>query len=479
MRTRAMKLLTALALLLALPLSLLGVGASLPGLYGDTYYAQLPRMYRNLTREAGKKIVVVGGSNVAFGLDSALLEQILRDAGYEYRVCPFGLYGAVGTSAMLDLSRETLNEGDIVILAVEPTSETMSDYFGAEAFWKCAGEAPELILPLSRSRKGMLVGSYVPYLQQRLEILRSGVLPEGQGVYGMDSFNDRCDLVYDRPGNQMPAGFDTGLTVTLSQVEISPAFAGQVEEYCRFAGKRGADVLMSFSPVNRSCLLGDVEEEAESFFRNCNETFHCPMISDPRNYILDSGWFYDSNFHLNTAGAEVRTKLLAQDLLVWLGEYGELELEWPRMPETGVKVESNATDRTYFTFAPTPDGSAWLVSGLTEEGQTADSLRLPAGVDGKAVVGFQEGALDGAAASELWVPETVEHLPDGLFRKMERLQRLMLEHRDSVCSLSENTFEGAEQLRIFVPRESYHLYRDGYGCETNLWTEYLKRIQTY
>ena len=37
------------------------------------------------------------------------------------------------------------------------------------------------------------------------------------------------------------------------------------------------------------------------------------MISDPNRYILDSGWFYDSNFHLNSAGAAVRTRLLAEE----------------------------------------------------------------------------------------------------------------------------------------------------------------------
>ena len=38
---------------------------------------------------------------------------------------------------------------------------------------------------------------------------------------------------------------------------------------------------------------------------------------------------------------------------------------------------------------------------------------------------------------------------------------------------------GAEQLRIFVPREAYHLYRDGYGCEENVWTVWLDRIEVF
>ena len=130
-------------LLSLLPAMLLITGAVLPEYYQDSYYAVLPDMYQRLKETQGPKIVVVGGSNVAFGLDSALMEEILAEKGYPYSVCSFGLYAAVGTSAMLDLSEDTVNEGDIVILAFEPASETMSTYFGATAFWKCAENAPE------------------------------------------------------------------------------------------------------------------------------------------------------------------------------------------------------------------------------------------------------------------------------------------------------------------------------------------------
>ena len=64
----------------------------------------------------GPKIVLVGGSNVAFGVDSALMEDLLSQAGESYTVCNFGLYAAVGTSAMLSLSEKYLNAGDRVVL---------------------------------------------------------------------------------------------------------------------------------------------------------------------------------------------------------------------------------------------------------------------------------------------------------------------------------------------------------------------------
>ena len=90
-----------LLLVLLLPGMLLGAGAALPEYYGESYYAELPAMVEKLKTTQGPKIVLVGGSNVAFGVDSALMEDLLSQAGESYTVCNFGLYAAVGTSAML------------------------------------------------------------------------------------------------------------------------------------------------------------------------------------------------------------------------------------------------------------------------------------------------------------------------------------------------------------------------------------------
>lgn len=480
MKGKAKIIVLTLVLLALLPLSVLAAGISLPEYYGDSYYAQLPLMYKRLRETEGKKIVVIGGSNVAFGLDSGMMEHLLREKGYDYTVCSFGLYAAVGTSAMLDLAKGTLSDGDIVILALEPTSETMSTYFGATAFWKCAESAPELLLGVNTHKREALVGNYIAYLQERWAIKESGILPKAEGVYAKSSFNDRCDLIYDRAGNTMALGYDSSAPVDLAAVTIAPDFAQQVNDFCRAAEKVGATVYLSFSPVNRTALVGD---GVEDFFNLCNQAFACRIISDPNDYILDSGWFYDSNFHLNTAGAVVRTAALTEDILACLGCYQPLNFELPRMPGSIAEVGENTADSARFTYdaVPAPDGKVlgYRISGLTEAGMTARELIVPSLYEGKPVVGFTANALDTAAALEsLRLPESIESIPDGLLRPCKALTRLILEHRTKLCTVTDNTFNGAEQVKIFVPADAYPLYRDGQGCESNPWAQYLSRIYT-
>ena len=136
-----------------LPGLLLAVGASLPRLYSESYYAELAPLTERLDRAEGKKLVLIGGSNIAFGVDAALLEELLAEKGYDFTVCPYGLYAAVGCISMLSLSEDALREGDIVILAVEPADETMSTYFGASAFLKCTEEAPWLLARLNAEQR--------------------------------------------------------------------------------------------------------------------------------------------------------------------------------------------------------------------------------------------------------------------------------------------------------------------------------------
>ncbi len=476
MRKRICSLLLAACLVLLIPVSLLVSGMLLPDFYGDSYYAQLSRMYDRLYETEGKKLVLIGGSNLAFGVDTGLLEETLVERGFDYTVCPFGLYAAVGTSAMLELSKDALGPGDIVVLAIEPTSDTMSNYFGATAFWKCCENAPQMLLSLNSSQRAAVIGNYLDYLQERWAIQREGTVPVAEGVYANAAFDETCNLVYDRPGNTMPLGYDTGSPIDLEQVTIEEAFAQQVNAFCVRAAEAGATVYLSFSPVNRSAL---VEQRAvEDFFSLCNETFLCPIISDPNAYILDSGWFYDSNFHLNTAGAKIRTMLLAEDILTQLGNYGPLTWEMPEMPPSLAQWEDVEADTDLFRY--TPLGEGWLISGLTEAGLAQASLTVPASREGKPVVGFTEDALANAPQlQELTLPATIETLPRDFLAGCPAIQTLILEHTYRVCTITEETFQTLKQLKILVPRESYSLYRDGDGCEANPWAEYLDWIYSY
>lgn len=151
------------------------------------------------------------------------------------------------------------------------------------------------------------------------------------------------------------------------------------------------------------------------------------------------------------------------------------------MPDPVPQEVEEIPDSGWFLFSPVDEaGSGYLVSGLTETGLLQASLTVPSSFEGRPVVGVAPHALDGAERlEELRLPETIESLPDGVFAGCPGLTRLVLEHTGRLCRITERTFEGAPQIKIYVPASAYSLYRDGDGCETNLWPALLDRIFQY
>ena len=170
--------------------------------------------------------------------------------------------------------------------------------------------------------------------------------------------------------------------------------------------------------------------------------------------------------------------MLACDLLAEQGIYQEPDFETPQMPESIYQTAEESSDTSDFLLEEYHGG--WIAAGLTEVGMEKESLTVPENVDGKPVVAFTSDVFSGAEKlEELTLPETIEAIPDGAFENCPSLNRLVLTHNEKVCSLGEEPFRGADSLKIYVPRDSYSLYRDGAGCEENPWQPYLDRIETY
>ena len=223
----------ALLCFLMIPTFLLTMHFMLPECYKETYYAELSEMTERLKTAQKPKIVIVGNSDVAFGLQVDRLEKILNDKGFDYTVCPFGLYAALGTDAMLELSKPYLSAGDIVILVVEPVSDTLTTYFGASVLLKCAEKDPSLFWNLNSSQKQAVLGNFPEVLSTRYQIARSGEFPSSGDVYSKDSFDENCSLSYERAGNAMRLGYDPLTPVDFAEVRVDERYAQNACYYCR------------------------------------------------------------------------------------------------------------------------------------------------------------------------------------------------------------------------------------------------------
>lgn len=458
---------TALVSLLLIPLVLLVWGFCLPSQYAETFLGELRVKYSLLQQPSEKsRLILVGGSAAAFGVDGALLEELLP----QYQVINFGMYAALGTRPMLALSEPQLREGDLVILMPEQQAQSLSDYLGAEALWQASDGAPELLSAARRQDAGALLACFPRFAGQKAAyFLRGG--PELPEVYRRDSFDEEGNL---RPGlcpaNIMPGGVDTTMPVSFDPALLGEEFCAMVNRYVEAAEQAGATVWYHFPPMNKAAVEAGADPDA--YCDRLRSALDCALAGSPHTSTMEAGWFYDTNFHLNDSGRQVFTALLAQDIKAMLGDASPTALPEVSMPAlaSGSVYQGEDQDADCFAYEAVEGG--WKIVGLTEQGKERTRLTLPTRWEGQLVTAFAAGAFAEAKQLQtLVIQPNITSLPDGAFSGCTALQQVVLLQTDPAALLVGQELLKGASCRIEVPAEAYDRY-----CLSYSWSRYAGEI---
>lgn len=461
--------LIALTLALLIPfLAVFSIAAFAPPVYDQTFLGELSPKYDRLNAIDEPKIIVVGGSNVAFGLDSALLEQHVG-----MPVVNFGLYATLGTKMMMDLSKANLNEGDIVILAPEMDPQTLSLYFNAEAALQGIESDWSMLRYIPKENYADLAGGLYEYVTAKIRYLQNGRL-DPSGVYNRDSFNQYGDIVYPRPYNTMLLGYDPNKTIELTAKLFDEEFIDYVNAYTADCKERDVTVYFTFPPMNAAAMSSaNTEDTLFDFYRYLYENLACEVIGNVNDYIIDEDYFFDSNFHLNDSGVILRTSLLAHDIQRARGITAQIAITIPDAPERPVTddilAETDALLASHFTY--TEYGGGYAVSGVSEEGKKLSALTVPRSFDGKAVLAIEKNAFaDCENLTKITINSNIVQLMDGAFADCPNLKKIYI-MRDSAEGLGVggDVFAGAPSgvKMVLTTQESFESFVADY-----FWSKY-------
>ncbi|MBQ1923561.1 MAG: hypothetical protein II189_07050 [Lachnospiraceae bacterium] len=325
--TKRFILITSLITLLVLaPLTLGGI--LLPAAYRDTFMGELSFKVRRLNEAAGPRIIVIGGSGMAFALDSSLLEKSFPG----YAPVNMGMYADLGTSFLLDLTQESLREGDLVIIAPEEDPQTLSMYFGGSSALQGMDGAWSLLRKVSRRDLGTLIGALPAFSLEKWRFALAGETPQGEGIYKRSSFNEYGDIDSDLADkNRMPGYYDASRPVSFDPALLDKDFEDRLGRYAAAAKKKGALVFWYFCPVDRLALR-EPSFTPDDFYDALCERLDFPILGDPGNAVMDEAWFYDTNFHLNRSGRTLYTVQLIRDLKAQLGITAATDIPLPQAP---------------------------------------------------------------------------------------------------------------------------------------------------
>lgn len=416
---------TALAVILAEQVFFLICGFGLPVQFGDTFMGELKSKYERLKETSGKRIVLVGGSGVAFDCDSALMDDFFPS----YEIVNFGMYAGLGTKAVMDLSENYIHEGDIVILSPEQSEQTFSDYFNGEYMWQAADGAFGMLRDLKSENFEAMLGNFPRFALEKLNYVMKGQKPQTDSIYQKKSFNTYGDIELDTcRENILPNGYDVNQKVRFTENVVQPEFMDYMNDWAKRLEKKGAVVWYRYCPVNK-LSVEDMDDLAayDVFLR---QKLDFPVIGNPENSLMEAEWFFDTNFHLNQPGKEVNTVQLIRDMKAMLGDDRAVIVELPEKPH-----------RTW--------------------GEVSAETRIWTAKDSETYQGEET----------IVIPENVTQIEDYAFSNCAGLKQIVLEQKDpSKCIVGQHLLDGTG-AEILVPQMSVDSYKRNY-----FWSVYVGRI---
>ena len=315
MKRFLMKVVLFIALICIIMLGIVGFDRYIiGGQYKLGYQASLVDKIERLENINESKIILVGNSNLAFGIYS---DQIEEDIGMP--VVNLGLHGGLGNAYHEEIAKLNINEGDIVIVCHTnyEDEDVISD---PELAW-VTYDYNEKVWPIIRKKDYLtMLKAYPAYLRDSyfLWITGRGNLETGD-VYSRSAFNQYGDVIAKDDAEQMNTDefFKENIISVPSINDTCINRLNNLNQYCK---DRGATLLIAGYPIAYGEYSEFSEKDFDVFQSELASRFDGVVISDYSDYFFPYDYFYNTELHLNEKGANARTKQLIKDIKNWLKE---------------------------------------------------------------------------------------------------------------------------------------------------------------
>ena len=277
----------------------------------DHYFAGSRIQLGLLKNTPSPRIILVGGSNVSFGIDAELMQRSLG-----IPVINDGLHAGLGVVPLREL-QEYLRPGDTVIISLEYQLFANQDVMDGDlAFLSDWIEySPSRIKYLDNPWK-KAPALYATMLQRKVNrqintYLFGGSLDEVRNVFVGTQYNLNGDFIGHLNQVSTPRrkiSFEP-YPVSIVQNEIFIV----LEEFDQIAREKGAKVYFEAPASRKSNCDTTGETSLANFFQLFDERSSIPLLTPLHELCLPDKYFFDTAYHLNAEGRQVRTQRLIQN----------------------------------------------------------------------------------------------------------------------------------------------------------------------
>ena len=278
-------------------------------LQSGNLYLSVADKHDRLEACGSPKIIFVGGSSLALGLDSELIETALG-----WPITNMGVNGGFGLRYMLDEIKPALRAGDIVVLSPEYEHwyGTLLEG-GLNMVWAIRAH-PASLWYLSSPRQFLTLAANAPeFLQGKfLEMLPGRRDP----IYNRAAFNRYGDFVNHLPLEPAP---QIGGLERIDAQAFNPETAAALQSFAIFAEQHGAQAVYSFPPLAESQYrFADNRAAIDRIVQALNDLPRLSVLDRPADHVYPDELFFDTVYHLRGAGRALRSRQVAAALLAFL-----------------------------------------------------------------------------------------------------------------------------------------------------------------
>lgn len=270
----------------------------------SSYAAAIIDKHRRLHTADEPRIIFLGGSNLAFGLDSGMIEKAMGISPVN-----MGLQIGLGLNFQLSEVEPYIKKSDIVVIVPEYEQLFGTDYFyGDWSLAYCWLNFPETRKYIKSVKQYAVISrNYLYMLRTKIVSLFLQPFTKNAGLAYADYPRQSFNIYGDLEGHLKDArALSASIKLTVIKGDINRDAINAMNRFARHADKIGARVYFMFP-----CMLDEqfkANEKKIRFLTNVlHNDLHVPILSDAADYIYPESYFFDSVYHLNAEGRKART----------------------------------------------------------------------------------------------------------------------------------------------------------------------------
>ncbi|MDR1584151.1 MAG: hypothetical protein LBS55_13020 [Prevotellaceae bacterium] len=247
------------------------------------------------------RMIFIGGSNISFGLNSQMIKDSLN-------VNPIntGINAGIGLKFMFDNTLQYIRKGDIIIAPLEYSYSTHEYDYGSEALVRIVMDVNRGYLRLLNFQQIFTLLPFIPkYFVSKLNPLAYFNIEINHPQYSINSFNQYGDeYAHWNMKNRTFVPSDR-------LDDFNQQIIEKIKDFEKNVTEKGAKLYLTYpSYLDRSFhksedIIVTIQTELEKNFK---------VLGTPERYMMPDSLMFDTSYHLNKKGVDIRTARLIEDI---------------------------------------------------------------------------------------------------------------------------------------------------------------------